>query len=144
MPAGVAFALKQHRDFSQPFCPPHSPPGGIPDSTAKNATKKKPTLTQRQGGNDQHQLHPEQPQIAAGPSSMFPAGRQDAHPGHPGTIEDCLASRLRPKDPDLALELDRRRRAAHAPTTSCTTAPAPPLHHITSTGDRPKSGPKWA
>jgi hypothetical protein len=49
-----------------------------------------------------------------------------------------------PKDPDLALELDRRRQAADTPATSCTTIPTPPSHRTTSTSERPESGLEWA
>jgi hypothetical protein len=89
-PADITIALQQHQDFSQPFRSPHSPPGGTPDPTAENATKKKPTLTHRQGGDDHHPLHPGQPQIVVGPSSTFPCWyASHAQPGHPGAIEDC-------------------------------------------------------
>jgi hypothetical protein len=87
---------------------------------------------------------PGQPQIVADPSSTFPAGRRATHSqatqaplktawcqGHGPWIQ------IGPKDPDLALEFDRRWQATHAPATSCTTVLTPPLHRTTSTIARP-------
>jgi hypothetical protein len=149
-PADITVALQQHRDFSQPFRSPHSPPGGTPDPTAKNATKKKPTLTHRQGGDDHHPLHPGQPQIVAGPSSTFPRWyASHAQPGHPGAIEDCQASRSWPVGSKLGPKTQTWPLSSTAigkpPKHLLLAAPGPPSHHTTSTNEQPErawNGPR--